>query len=138
MGYQSGFINRRVIICSKVDGTAFGNKTRYTKTMAVWANISFVKGIKAMHEGALDAYDTVMIRMRWNGIVARDSLLLHDGKTYQILSFHRDYEDNQIQITAQEMLNQVDIIDNRILVTSEHHRIRTASGHILTAPHQGT
>ena len=104
MAYQSGFIHSRVTIRNKVVATAFGETTSYQDAGTVWANVSFSKGMKALHEGALDAYDTVIIRMRYNAIVNRDSLLVHDGKTYQISSFHRNYHENIIQITAVELI----------------------------------
>lgn len=105
MAYQSGFIHQRITIRNKVlDGVGFGDTTQYEDVKTVWANIAFTKGMKAMHEGALDAYDTVMIRMRWNDVISRDSHIVHDGKEYQITSFHRDYRENQIQITAVEII----------------------------------
>lgn len=104
MSYQSGFLHQRVTIKNKSTNTAFGDTTTYTEAGTVWANVSFSKGMKALHEGALDAYDTVIIRMRYNTIVNRDSHLVYDGKEYQIQSFHRDYQENIIQITAQEIV----------------------------------
>ena len=67
---------------------------------------TFNKGVKAMHEGALDAYDTVMFRCRYNKSLDRWCLLKYRGKWYQIQSFNEDYQENQIQITAVEMVNQ--------------------------------
>ena len=104
MSYQSGFLHNRVTIKNKVVATGFGETTGYQTVGTVWANVSFSKGMKALHEGALDAYDTVIIRMRWNNIVSRDSLIVHDGTTYQIISFHVDRRENTIQITAQEIV----------------------------------
>lgn len=104
MAYQSGFLHNRVTIKNKVVAKGFGETTGYQAVGAVWANVSFSKGMKALHEGALDAYDTVIIRMRWNNIVNRDSHLVHDGREYQIQSFHRNYEENIVQITAQEIV----------------------------------
>ena len=60
--------------------------------------------MKALREGALDAYDTVIIRMRWNNVVTRDSRLECEGVTYQIQSLHADRQDNTIQITATEII----------------------------------
>ena len=91
-------------IRNKVVAAGFGETTSYSDVATVWANISFSKGMKALHEVALDAYDTVVIRMRWNDIVNRDSHLVHDGKEYQIQSFHRNYEENIVQITAVEIV----------------------------------
>ena len=104
MSYQSGFLHQRVTIKNKQVATTFGDTTGYVEAGTVWANVSFSKGMKALHEGALDAYDTVIIRMRYNTIVSRDSHLVYDGKEYQIQSFHRDYQENIIQITATEIV----------------------------------
>ncbi len=104
MAYQSGFLHSRVTIKNKAVAAGFGDTTSYTEAGTVWANISFSKGMKALHEGALDAYDTVIIRMRYNKIVSRDSHLVHDGKEYQIQSFHRGHHENIIQITATEIV----------------------------------
>ena len=104
MGYSAGFLNHRVMVRNKVAGTAFGDTTTYEDAGCVWANVTWSKGVKALHEGALDAYDTVLIRMRWNTLVSRDSQLVYDGVTYQIQSFHADRQDNTIQITATEIV----------------------------------
>ena len=104
MGYSSGMLKHRVTIKNKVTASAFGETTGYADAGTVWADVAFSKGLKSLREGALDAYDTVIIRMRYNDIVSRDSHLVHDGKEYQIQSFHRDYQENIIQITAQEIV----------------------------------
>ena len=91
------------------DKVKFGEKVKYEAVGSVHADVAWNKGVKAMREGALDAYDTVMIRMRWNNIVKRDSLLQHEGVTYQIQSLHADKHDNTIQITATEMVGDVPI-----------------------------
>ena len=104
MSYQSGFLHQRVTIKNKQVATTFGDTTGYVEAGTVWANITFSKGTKSLREGALDAYDTVIIRMRYNTIVNRDSHLVHDSKEYQIQSFHRNYEENIVQITAQEIV----------------------------------
>ena len=106
MAYTSGLLKYRVKILNKVRPTQgdFGATTRYAEAAEVWADVTWKKGQKALNEGALDAQDTVLIRMRWNKIVTRDSQLQHDGVTYQIQSFHRDYQENIIQITATEIV----------------------------------
>lgn len=104
MAYQSGFLHSRVTIRNKVVATGFGDTTSYQDVATVWANVSFNKGMKSLREGALDAYDTVIVRMRYNEIVSRDSRLVHDGREYQIQSFHRDRRENIVQITAIEIV----------------------------------
>lgn len=105
MAYSTGILSKRVDILNKVapGQKAFGETTTYEKVATVWADVTWSKGVKSLREGALDAYDTVLIRMRWNDKVTRDSRLAHDGKTYQIQSFHDDHHQNIIQITATEI-----------------------------------
>lgn len=106
MAYSTGLLRHRVTILNKVRPTQgeFGATTIYEPAATVWADLTWSKGTKSLREGALDAYDTVLVRMRYNTIVSRDSRLQHDGVTYQIQSMHRDYQDNTIQITATEVV----------------------------------
>ena len=104
MAYSTGLLKHRVTILNKLVATGFGETTSYQPAATVWADVTWKKGQKALNEGVLDAQDTVMIRMRYNTIVSRDSRLEHDGVTYQIQSMHRDYQDNTIQITATEVV----------------------------------
>ena len=104
MGYTSGLLRYRVTILNKQVAARFGETTSYKSACTVWADVTWSKGVKALREGALDAYDTVLIRMRWNDIVTRDSRLQCNGVTYQIQSLHADKQENTIQITAQEMV----------------------------------
>ena len=106
MGYSTGIMNHRVVILNKKDADklGFGETPKFEPVCCVWANVTWTKGVRALREGALDAYDTVMIRMRWNNIVTRDSLLECMGVTYQIQSLHADYQDNIVQITATEVI----------------------------------
>ena len=106
MAYQSGFLKYRVTVQNKVAGKGFGETTKFQDMATVWASVTFTKGMKAMHEGALDAYDTVMFRMRYYKGVDRWCLIQYNGKWYQIQSFNEDYQENQIQVTAIELANQ--------------------------------
>ena len=104
MGYTSGLLRHRVTILNKQVASGFGETTSYQPAACVWADVTWSKGTKALREGALDAYDTVLIRMRWNDIVTRDSRLQCDGVMYQIQSLHADRQANTIQITATEIV----------------------------------
>lgn len=106
MAYSTGLLNDRVKILNKVRPMRgdFGATTRYAEAAEVWAGVTWNKGVKSLREGALDAYDTIMVRMRYNTVVSRESRLEHDGVTYQIQSLHRDRQDNTIQITATEVV----------------------------------
>ena len=104
MSYQAGFRHCRVTIRNKVVATQFGETTSYQDGPTVWAAKTWKHGAKALQEGALDAYDKVLFRMNWNNIVKRDSLLVCEGKTYQILSLDGEYQKNEIEILAQEVV----------------------------------
>ena len=104
MAYSTGLLRHRVTILNKQVAAGFGETTSYQAAATVWADVTWLKGVKRLAEATLDAMDTVMIRMRYNTIVSRDSRLEHDGVTYQIQSMHRDYQDNTIQITATEVV----------------------------------
>lgn len=106
MPYSSDILRYRVTILNKQVATGFGETTSYQPAACVWADVTWSKGVKALREGALDAYDTVLIRMRWNNIVTRNSRLQCDGVTYQIQSLHADRQANTIQITATEVITK--------------------------------
>ena len=115
-------MNKRVKIAKRVDSTGgdFGRKSGGQKYQwlnpngdhGFWAAETFNKGVKSMREGAVDAYDTVMFRMRFHEGIDRWCLVQYQGRWYQIQSFNEDFQTNEIQITAIEMANQqVTIID---------------------------
>lgn len=133
MAYQSGFLHNRVTIWNKVVSIGFGDTTSWQDVGTVWANVAFSRGMKALREGALDAYDTIIIRMRYNKIVSRDSLLVHDGRTYQIQSFHRDLRENIVQITAVEMVQPPTLLPNDILLDVNGIALMDSDGVYLTA-----
>ena len=104
MPYTSDILQHMVTVLNKQTATGFGETTAYSPVGCVHADVSWTKGQKALNEGALDAQDTVLIRMRWNNIVTRESRLQCEGVTYQIQSFHADRRDDTIQITATEIV----------------------------------
>ena len=111
MAYSTGMLNKRIQIYKRAEESQkdrFGKsgQPKYQLLGPFWANETFSKGVKALHEGALDAYDTVMFRLRYHACIDRWCLIRYNGTWYQILSFNADEHDNQIQITAQEMPNQ--------------------------------
>ena len=104
MAYTSGLLKYRVTILNKQVASGFGETTSFQPAATVWADVTWKKGQKALNEGVLDSQDTVLIRMRYNSIVTRDSRLQADGVTYQIQSLHADRQENTIQITATEIV----------------------------------
>ena len=107
MSYSTGMMSKRVGVLSRMaarDGE-FGRGSSgqaYVVSQVVWASVDFVRGLKALREGAMDAYDTVMFRLRWNPSVTRESLLWHGGHVYEIQQLNAERQRNQLQITAQE------------------------------------
>ena len=116
MAYTSGLLKYRVTILNKQVASGFGETTSYQPAATVWADVTWSKGAKALREGALDAYDSVIFRMNFSSNVAktiiRDSLIEMHGKIYQIQSLNSDYRENKIIIRATEMTTQVSIIDD--------------------------
>ena len=107
MAYEAGFRPHLVTIRNKVVATGFGETTQYQDIKTVHAAKTWKHGIKGLREGALDAYDKVLFRMDYNDIVQRDSLLVCEGKTYQVLSLNGDFKANEIEILAQEVVQGV-------------------------------
>jgi hypothetical protein len=114
-GFNSGMRNHRVTILNKVAPAerAFGEKTGYKRDGSLWSSYEFSKGTKALREGSLDAYDSVIFRMNFssNLTITRESLIECQGKIFQIQSLNSDYTENKIIIRATEMTTQVSIID---------------------------
>ena len=116
MAYSTGMMNKRVTVAKRATDTqeSFGKsgQPKYEILGTFWMGETFNNGVKAMREGALDAYDTVMFRCRYNKQLDRWCLLRYNGKWYQITSFNEDYQENQIQMTAVELANQqVNIVE---------------------------
>ena len=103
-------ISKRVTVARRatVDDATFGKagQPKYEILGTFWMAEDYNRGVKSLREGAFDAYDTVMFRMRWNKDIDRWCLLQYHGKWFQIQSFNESYQENQIQITAIELANQ--------------------------------
>jgi len=116
-GFTPGMRNHRITVLNKVQPSArtFGATTIYQREGSLSSSYEFNKGNKALREGALDAYDTVLFRLNFSGNVAkkitRESLIEMNGKIYQIQSLNSDYQTNKIIIRATEMTTQVNIAD---------------------------
>ena len=108
--------NHRITILNKVTPSekAFGEKTGYKRDGSLNSSYEFNKGTRALREGSLDAYDTVIFRLNFSGnaakTITRESLIEMKGKIYQIQSLNADHQENKIIIRATEMTTQVNII----------------------------
>ena len=116
-GYSRDLLQERVAVAKRYEeqSQTFGGSSTVTKyewlnktesDHGFWCKHDWTRGLKAMHEGALDAYDTVMFRMDFDPAIDRWCLLQFDGKWYQIQSLNGSYHENKLQITAIEMANQ--------------------------------
>lgn len=108
MSYASGMRKDRVTVQKRTElpgnfGT--GSAGYSVETLGtIWASVTWVKGMRAMREGVMDVYDKVMVRSLWHEFLTKDCQLVCDGKTYVIDSFHADKMNNEIQITATELV----------------------------------
>jgi SPP1 family predicted phage head-tail adaptor len=116
-GYSTGMLNKRIEIYRRAENQEqkFGEsgQHKYEKVGTFWAAESHIKGMKTLQEGAFDAYDKVMFRLRYTPCIDRWCLVLFRGRWYQILDFKDDPQDNTIQIIAQEMVNPPQIVETK-------------------------
>ena len=111
-------MNKRVTIAKRTasemgDYGVDSGGIKYQLLGTFWAAEDFNRGVKALREGAVDAYDVVIFRFDWHEGLDRWCLLQYEGRWYQILSLNGSFQANEMQITAQEMSNQdVTMIEN--------------------------
>lgn len=111
MAYTAGLLKHKVLILNRTDAEAgrFGLDSagiEWESSGCVWASVDWQKGKTGMHEGALDSYGVVLVRMRWNCQVNMRSRILYEEQIYQIVpeSFHADKQANTIQFLAQAVI----------------------------------
>lgn len=107
MAFNRGFLNKRVTILTReasFDGT-FGRKGGdFIPVKTVWANCTYTKGVKSLREGAIDAYDTYLVRMDYHSAMKRECRISWDDKIYQIISLNENKEANEMQIVCTEIV----------------------------------
>ena len=111
MAYSAGMLNKRITFYKRAtaeDGKYGKNSAgeKYEFAATCWAAEDFNKGVKALRQGAVEAYEVVMFRLRYRSDIDRWCLIKYDGRWYEIESFNANYQENQIQITAHERVNQ--------------------------------
>lgn len=112
MAYTTGMLDQRVAVMNRESAETSpwgidGKGIEWREEGEVWASVDWAKGKHALNAGAIDAYATVMIRMRWNRIVTPRSRVRHQGLTYQVIAetFHADKRANTIQFSAQQIVS---------------------------------
>lgn len=108
MAYSAGMRRYRIIIKNRKEQTSGsygidGHGIEWDDGIMLYASVSYVKGMSAMREGALDAYAVKMVRMNWSQHVNMRSRVVFQGETYQIIpeTFDSDYQRNEIQFHMQ-------------------------------------
>ena len=106
MAYDKGFLNDRIIILNRKDVmTEHGAKkgTNYEPDGApIWANVSWLKGKKAMMEASLDALNSYLVRTAYHERLDEHSRIMWNGKTYQIDPPKKDKRANESSFTMLE------------------------------------
>lgn len=115
MSYSTGMLKHRILVQNrkKAEQGKFGLDSagiEWEDTVCLWAAVDFVKGVRAMREGALDVYGVVMVRTRWTNQINDRSRIVYEGHTYNILgeTFHADMQANTIQFHAQMIVDNKD------------------------------
>jgi SPP1 family predicted phage head-tail adaptor len=121
MSYGAGILTHRIGIFNRVaaEDDIYGMDSSgavYEPLGELWANVTFNKGVKAMREGAMDAYDYIMVRIRYNESVRRDSVILYKRRYWKIESFNEDYREDKIQMTCVEMVGEIRLSDGTVLL----------------------
>lgn len=114
MPYSADILRKRVTVLNRLPNitTGYGVTTSYyTPVATIWAGVDWTRGIRAMREGALDAYDTFMIRCGYHSFLTRESrLMLDDGRVLQLDSFHSERRSDTVQATATELIDQLPVV----------------------------
>ena len=106
MAYDKGFLNDRIIILNRKDvvnehGAKKG--TNYEPDGApIWANVSWLKGKKAMMEASIDALNSYLVRTAYHERLDDHSRIMWNGKTYQIDPPKKDKRANECSLTMYE------------------------------------
>ena len=115
MTYSPGMLKHRIRIQKYVGAQKgkFGigsGGPEYQDCQEVWADVSHVKGMRAMNNGALDVYGVVNVRCYYDsvrGVLDVRSRMKYQGQVYQILgeTLHIDEQENTVEFKAQIIIN---------------------------------
>lgn len=105
MSYQRGFLRDRITLWNptRKDSEYGAGYIKYTPMAKVWANVSFVKGQRAMRNGEVDVYQTVMVRLDCHAMLTKRTRIEYDGRFWIIDSFNRELGKNECQLTMFEI-----------------------------------
>ena len=111
MAYSSGMLKERITIAKRTASVVGKNGRdsggiKYEIIGTFWAAFDPNRGVKALRNGVVEAYNVVMFRMRYHECINRWCKIQHKGVWYEIESCIPEEQANTIQITAHEMPNQ--------------------------------
>ena len=97
--------NRRAAATSRwgLDGSG----SEWDDVAILWAAVDYVRGVRAMRDGALDVYGVIMVRTRYCSAINERSRIVYEGRTYQVLgeTLHVDKQANTVQVQAQMIVD---------------------------------
>ena len=103
--FSRGFLDKIIEVWKPVrTASDYGGTTvQYQKDFECWANADYSHGKRAMNQGQLDVYQTLMVRCDyWDNLSIRNRLKI-EGRYYVIDSFNADKHENETQITCFEV-----------------------------------
>lgn len=105
MSFNRGFLNKRIKVYNPVrTASDYGGTTvAYQQAATIWANADYSHGKRAMNQGQLDIYQTLMVRTDCNANLTHRSRLEIDSRYYVIDSFNESKDKNEVQITCFEV-----------------------------------
>lgn len=106
MAYDKGFLNDRITILNRKEVEMAHGAKKGTEYVAdgspVWANVSWVKGKKAVMEASLDALSSYFVRTAYHERLKDHSRVMWKGKVYQIDPPKKDRRANECSFTMYE------------------------------------
>lgn len=106
MAYSRGFLKDRIKVLNRTTSSngKFGREGgSFSSSGEIWAKVSWSRGMKALSEGAIDAYDYYIIRCDCHSFLKRESRLEFNGQTFQIENFREEKSKNEVQILCVEL-----------------------------------
>lgn len=106
MAYSRGFLNRRISVFNRKESSSgeFGREAGdYEPDGKVWANVSWVRGTRALRELSVDNFQSIMVRTDWTERIRRGTRIVVDGILYECESPHGSKSENVLQVTCIEL-----------------------------------
>lgn len=106
MAYSRGFLNRRISVFNRKESSSgeFGREPgEYAPDGKVWANVSWVRGTRALRELSVDNFQSIMLRTDWTERIRRGTRIVVDGILYECESPHGSKSENVLQVTCIEL-----------------------------------